>query len=93
MGEGPKEKKQGKRKKEQPFDNGAPSFAPPPPPPDDQAAPPSAQPYEGDMAPPSQPMGGDGQRRERDGKSKKKKDKGCPEGTFALDDGTCAPAQ
>jgi hypothetical protein len=89
MGEGPKPKKQGKRK-EQPFDDGAPSYAPPPF--GDQAAPPP--PPEGGMAPPSsQPMGGDEQRRERDGKSKKKKDRGCPEGMVALDDGSCAPMQ
>src|SRR5262245_41298322 len=90
IGEGPKPKKQGKRK-EQPFDDGAPSYAPPPF--GDQAAPPPPPP-EGGMPPPSsQPMGGDEQRRERDGKSKKKKDRGCPEGMVALDDGSCAPMQ
>src|SRR5262245_1336703 len=90
MGEGPKPKKQGRRK-EQPFDDGAPSYAPPPF--GDQAAP-APPPPEGGMPPPSsQPMGGDEQRRERDGKSKKKKDRGCPEGMVALDDGSCAPMQ
>jgi hypothetical protein len=95
MGEGPKPKKKGKNKEEQPFDGGAPSFAPPPPPTDEGAPPPSSpQSYDRDMAPPSsQPMGGDGQRQERDGKPKKKKDKGCPEGMVALDDGRCAPPQ
>jgi hypothetical protein len=95
MGEGPKPKKKGKNKEEQPFEDGAPSFAPPPPS-EDQAAPPPPSPQldQREMAPPpSQPMGGDGQRRERDGKPKKQKDRGCPEGTVALDDGRCAPTQ
>jgi uncharacterized protein YraI len=94
LGEGPKPKKR-KNMEEQPFEGGAPSFAPPPPPPDDQGAPPSSpQSYERNMAPPSSAGGGDdGQRRERDGKPRKKKDRGCPEGTVALDDGSCAPAQ
>jgi hypothetical protein len=91
MGEGPKPKKR-KNQEELPFGDGAPSFAPPPP--EDQAPPPSSrESYEG-MAPPSSQGGGDdGQRRERDGKPKKKKDRGCPEGMVALDDGSCAPPQ
>jgi uncharacterized protein YraI len=94
MGEGPKPKKR-KNQAEQPFDDGAPSFAPPPPPPEDQAPPPSSRDsYQGDMAPPSSQGGGDdGQRRERDGKPKKKKDRGCPEGMVTLDDGSCAPSR
>jgi uncharacterized protein YraI len=94
MGEGPKPKKQGKNKQEQPFDDGAPSFAPPPPPPEETGPPPSSrESFEGDMAPPSGGGGDDGQRRERDGKPKKKKDRGCPEGMVALDDGSCAPTR
>jgi hypothetical protein len=95
MGEGPKPRKKGKNKEEQPIDGGAPSFAPPPPP-EDQAAPSpsSPHPYDGGMTPPSsQPMGDEGRQRERDGKPKKKKDKGCPEGMVALDDDRCAPPQ
>ena len=55
---------------------------------------PHVQSYDGDMAPPSSAGGGDdGQRRERDGKPKKKKDRGCPEGMVTLDDGSCAPTR
>jgi hypothetical protein len=49
------------------------------------------------MAPQSAPpmMGDDGQRKNKDGKPKKKKDKDgpCPDGMFALEDGTCVPSQ
>jgi hypothetical protein len=37
--------------------------------------------------------GDDGDRKKKDGKKKKDKDGPCPDGMFALEDGTCVPAQ